>query len=388
LEQIKSKKKVLFVVGNYVQAGAQRYQYEVIKALNKEKYEIDIYTPYPLGTLKHKGFEKEYYYPLLKNIVREIIFPANLSSLKKIFQFISRILYRIHIKYGLNFIRLISIPSFFDTYDIINITDYNYKEIKAEVKVSKELFIHVMTAKMQTFPNSPYSGFDFNSTYNFVVDWAANTAAFEFSEFKNGYNITRLPLVLDTSLITPIAYQPDNKPYKIGIFTRVDYKKPLDPFFMALHLLIHRGINVHLHLFGAGDPSVFNRLIKMFSLENVFFFEGHQEDLGECLQKYNLNLAWFQANNYTPGGYAAYETMLKTLPNVFWDFQPLEKERTQGTTPYPFFWEVEKLVDYTAFLLEHAHIAQELGELQRKYVIEHHEVKTFIHRLEYAFDNL
>lgn len=372
---------------HFIQAGAERYQYEMIKALDKQKYEIDIYALYPLGSYKKNGLEEEYYYPLIKKIVNNIFFNTyDKNLLKRTQNIFSSIFIR---KETEKYINKYQLKKFLNSYDIINIRVEDYYWIEKKVNSFKETYIHIMATKMQTFPKSPFQYFNFHEKYNLIADLPTESAEFEFSEFKNGYNFLNFPKIIDTSLISPIEYKPDNQPFKIGIFTRIDYQgKPLTPFFFALHLLIHRGIKVQVHLFGSGDPSGYNRLIKTFSLEESFFFEGHQEDLSICLEKYKLNLAWFQANNYQPGGYAAYELMCRALPNVFWDFQPLNKKRAQGVSPFPCFWEVEKLADYTQMLLENPLTAKKLGESQREHVIKHQDTKNHIHILENAFDNI
>src|SRR4051812_14127901 len=58
------KKKILWVVYDFVQAGGQRYVYEICKALNKEKYQIDILKVAPMNHDKNWNFEF-YYEPTL-----------------------------------------------------------------------------------------------------------------------------------------------------------------------------------------------------------------------------------------------------------------------------------------------------------------------------------
>ena len=55
-----SRKKILWVVYDFVQAGGQRYVYEICKALNKEKYEVDVLHVSPLGS--ESAWNKEFYY--------------------------------------------------------------------------------------------------------------------------------------------------------------------------------------------------------------------------------------------------------------------------------------------------------------------------------------
>ena len=386
---------------DFVQAGAQRYQFELIKALDKDKYEIDVLALFSLGSNEESGFTKEYYFPLIKKLVNNIIFLPKMQkkerqilrgtqnrftqvfrkakAINSLFSFIEK-----PIKANANK----KLSTLLASYDFINCTEYDYILIRdAQFDVTK-LLVHVMTGKMQTFPHCQFKDFDYNKTYNFVALWRPESDAFEFSNFKNKPNPLRLKLLFDTAPFKLIAYPQFSKKYKIGLFTRIDYRlKPLDPFFYALHLLRNRGLDVTLHIFGAGDSSGFHRTIKTLSLENAVVFEGHQEDLRLCLENAQLNAAWFQALNNEPAGYAAYEVMAYSVPNIFWDFQPLSKHKPQGIAPYPIFWDIEKMVNYTEMLLKsEADAAKNLGIAQRHHLIENVDVKKYMPILEAFFD--
>jgi glycosyltransferase involved in cell wall biosynthesis len=396
---IKKKKKLLFLMRDFVQAGAQRYQFELIKALDKDKYEIDVLALLPLGSNEESGFVKEYYFPLIQKLVKNIIFlPQILKKERQILRGSQNRFTEVFRKSkGIN--TLFSaieqpiktrinkkITALLDQYDFINCTEYDYTLIKdAQIDVNK-LLIHVMTGKMQTFPQCQFKDFNYNQTYNFAALWRVESDNFEFSNFQKQQNILRLRLLFDTSSFTLIPYPHSSQKFKIGLFTRIDYRlKPLDPFFYALHLLRNRGLDVTLHIYGAGDSSGFQRTINTLSLQEAVIFEGHQEDLRLCLETAKLNTAWFQAMNYEPAGYAAYEIMARGVPNIFWDFQPLSKNAPQGTVPYPMFWDIEKMVDYTQNVLNNGEIAKTLGIAQRNHLIEHVDVKRFLPVLNQFF---
>ena len=54
------KKKILWVVYDFYQAGGQRYVYEICKALNKDKYQVDLLKVAEDGY--DNSWEKEFYY--------------------------------------------------------------------------------------------------------------------------------------------------------------------------------------------------------------------------------------------------------------------------------------------------------------------------------------
>jgi glycosyltransferase involved in cell wall biosynthesis len=385
---------------DFVQAGAQRYQYEIIKALDKDKYEIDILALKPLNSALESGFLNEYYLPLLKELVHDIIFLSEVQKFENKalrwtnnrfinpFKKVNAIEKIVSIAENpLKNRALSKLNTIAQNYDYINCTDYDYVYLKDLDIDLKKLLILVVTTKMQTFPHCQFKDFDYNKRYNFVAVWEPATDAIEFSNFKNGYNIVRFSLIIDTSIFKLVPYPKPSNTFKIGIFTRIDYRlKPLEPFFYALHILKSRGINVQLHLYGAGDPSGFKRTINTLSLQDAVIFEGHQEDLGAYLNSAELNMAWFQANNYEPAGYAAFEVMGRGVPNLFWDFQPLSKHKPQGAAPYPMFWDVEKMANYTQHLLYNPDEAENLGITQRDCLIETQHAANMIGVLENHYD--
>lgn len=385
---------------DFVQAGAQRYQFELIKALDKEKYTIDVLALLPLGSNEESGFVKEYYLPIIKELSSNIVFlPQILKKERQILRGTNNRFTQVFRKNKVvnSLFSIIEKPiearinkkltAILAHYDFINCTEYDFIFIKyAQFDVNK-LLIHVMTGKMQTFPQCQFKDFNYNQTYNFAALWRVESDDFEFSNFQKQQNILRLRLFLDTSSFALIPYPHTSQKFKIGLFTRIDYRlKPLDPFFYALHLLRNRGLDVTLHIFGAGDSSGFQRTINTLSLQEAVVFEGHQEDLRLCLETAQLHTAWFQAMNYEPAGYAAYEIMARGVPNIFWDFQPLSKHYPQGAAPYPMFWEIEKMVNYTQNVLNNVESAKNLGITQRNHLIEHVDVKQFLPVLDQFFD--
>ncbi len=385
---------------DFVQAGAQRFQYELIKALDKNKYHIDVLGLLPLGSARESGFTKEYYFQPIKDLVNDIILlPQIQQSENKALRLVTN-------RIAKNFRKLKSVDALLspfennikgkaeaklldilNQYDYVNCAEYDYVFLKNLDFDIHKLLIMVFTSRTQTYPGCPYVDYDYNKKYNFVATWFPNNDAFEFENFKNGYNVCRLKLMIDTSNFKLVPYPKNSKKLKIGIFTRIDYRlKPLDPFFYAFHILRNRGLDIDLHIYGAGDSSGFKKQLKTLLIQDNVHFEGHQEDLQDCLDKNGLHLVWFQGVNYEPGGYAAYEVMGRAVPNMFWDFNPRDFSKPQGADPYPMFWDIEKFVVYAQHLLYNLDEAEALGVAQRNALIETQAPSKVISIIENYYD--
>ena len=152
---------------------------------------------------------------------------------------------------------------------------------------------------------------------------------------------------------------------KIGIFTRLDKYKPLDPFFYSFQLLLERLPNAELHIFGGGDPDKegMTRYIKNLGISDSVFFRGHQESILETVINEKINLSWFQGhNNNKPGGYAGFDICTTGTPLVCWDF--MEKPIDSYNEVYPHYKSITQFTAKSYELLTNVQSAETLSMLQ------------------------
>jgi len=324
-----SKPRVLFLMRDFVQAGAQRYQYEVIRALDKEQFAVDILIPLELN--RSGGmFPSEYYFPLVRKHVGKMIFMSEIGShLSRLQKVVGYLLKKVNnSRWAYNYLKNLAsrldtkrnyhLSTFLNQYDVINVTDYDYHFIRNAVKNKNKIFTFVMTASVQTFPLSPFEDYDQNTSYNLIFDYDEALAKHELSHFQSQCNNIRIPLVLDTRKYLPVKTPSRSGVFRIGVFTRLSPLKPLEPFLYALHLLVSKGLNVELHHFGAVSDQGSSRLtkiqmtqtIQLLGLTEHVFFNGHQEMIGQAAEKGGIHLVWQQSFNGVVGGYAALELML------------------------------------------------------------------------------
>jgi glycosyltransferase involved in cell wall biosynthesis len=402
-----SNPRILFIMRDFVQAGAQRFQYEVIRALDKNRYDVDVLVPVALDN-SGGMFPSEYYFPLVKKEVGRIYMMGDLSPViatlvgalnrwkshfkrtslvQHLFDFI---LVRLNRELNMN------LSSFLKRYDAVNLPEYDFCLIKHTGIETDRILTHVMTAKVQTYPDSQFKDYNPNARYTFLVDWDADYERNELSYFRNGYRIVRIPLVLRCSEYSPLPTAQFDGAIHIGIFTRLSPLKPLEPFIYALHLLRGRGHNVVLHIFGAvGKNGVsqleYQRLKRnahILQLKDNVVFEGHQEDMTRAAREKGLHVIWFQGFNGQLGGYAALEMMLTTVPHVFYDMEPYDLTREQELWPQPCFFDLERFVMFNERLIQDDAMRYNLGHAQRRFVLDHRDAEQYMPLLHAEFDRL
>jgi glycosyltransferase involved in cell wall biosynthesis len=383
-----SKVKLLWVVYDFVQAGGQRYVYEICKALDKEKYEIDILKVSPLNA--DKNWSNEHYYQPTLDLGCKIYFLQDvLKDTNKNTTLFQKIINKVKRKIGLNVFNSIGesevMKLFFSNYKYVSfsgISVYHTLCISRGLQPKNALII-ILTARFQGV--DIYKGYDRNLSYNFISGFDNDILRNELSEFTN-FNHTYFPLSLDTKTFE--VPSKNKKKLIIGVFTRLSTMKPLDPYFYALKLLIEEDVNVQLHIYGAGDPKKngFTRQLEYLYLTEHVVFCGHTDSIKDTLIEENLDLVWFQSANSQLAGYAAFEVALGAVPQVLWDFNYL-KTVSEVLDYFKSFTNLTQFVSYTKELLLSEEKLTALGLKQQAFVVENHSVEKNIALLERRYDN-
>ena len=379
-----SKKRVLFIVEDFYNAGAERFTYEVNRALNKEKFEVDIFCLAKKDEVS-KLWGERYFENLHLDLGSKIIYAD---------KFLKRSLFDIEFIYRISK-RLGFVPNkknnykkifyqFLNSYDVLHwMGEYTFIHSIPESIKNKSL-IHSMSAKFQN-PNI-YKKYDHHYTYNFISGFYADEA--EYDEFKK-INHYFFPLLLKINHESISWTYPKSENYKIGIFTRLSSYKPLDPFFYSFKLLTEKLPNCSLHIYGNGDPERegFTRYLKTLGIQDKVFFEGHQENITETATNSNLHLSWFQGyNNDRPAGYAGFDICSVGLPLICWDF--VEKQTNPFNETYPHYKNLTLFVEKTIQLLTDRNKAEELSEKQFTDILENRDIDKHIWSLENIYERI
>lgn len=373
------KINILFIVGAFHKAGAERFAYEIDQALNKEKFNVSILCLQP-EKYESPKWAGRYYDAKHKEIGTEIryidsfIEKQKLNRAERIFHKLTRQKFRKTKK-----IYKESLFSFLDNFNLIHwMGEYTFIH-EVPLNIKEKSLIHSMCAKFQ-HPNL-YNEYDFDFPYQFISGFENEELKFEYSQFKN-ISHTFLPLALKMEKKGNNWKFNNNEIKKIGIFTRLDKNKPLDPFFYAFHLLLDKKSNCELHVFGNGDPEKEGMLeyLDRLGITDKVFFRGHQENISETAVKENLDLSWFQGYNNRPAGFAGYDLCLTGVPLVCWDFfsKPIEI----FNPVYPHFKNLNQFVDFTLEILTSKSKAEELSNLQFEDVKNNRDMEKMIATVE------
>jgi len=383
--------KILFVVADFWQAGAQRYAYEVDLALNKNKFEVHILSYRDLNSSK---YYTDYYYEKHIKLGSKIHFVNIISPLpdksiieKVVYRFLPT---RFRDKLMLFFVkkgdtRKKKLSAFLNEFDIISWAgEYTVAFLVdlLEDNIYDKSIIHIMNARFQgvnmydRYPKSMHyiftSGFDDQKQLNYELS--------EIQDFEHFL----FPLFLNINVkanLWKFAY----KKKKIGIFTRLDLMKPLDPFMYAFHLLQLKMPDIELHIFGSGDPlkSGIKKYTTHLGIEENVFFRGHVENISDTAVSEELDLVWYQGYKNRPGGYAGFDICLTGIPQIFWEFTYLATELDSDPhSIYPIYKRLDFFVEKSYQILNNQEEASRLSSLQFNDTINERDMKKKIYILE------
>jgi glycosyltransferase involved in cell wall biosynthesis len=375
---MKNKVNVLFIVSEFYQAGTQRFTYELDRAINKERFCVEILCLLPLNASSRFN---DYYYHKHLELGSKVHFLNEINHLTSP-TLKQKIEHRL-VKKPYPDERL-QIKSFFDKFDCISVMgEYNFKEIYKYIsaKNKHKLLIHLQNSKFQVKDN--YEFFPKNEVFHFVSGFHDNQIAFELSEFS-GYIHTyyNLNLKFENEFVKT-KYKTSTKP-KIGIFTRLTSAKPLDPFIYSFQLVNEQLPDAEFHIFGSGDPineGVY-RFVEQLKLENAIYFRGHQENILQTAVDEELDLVWLHGYHGLPGGWVGFDISTARIPQLFWNFG---NNTEKFYSFFPMFNSVSELAKKSISLLSNPSEAKMLADEQYNYTDEHYNISKNIVTMEQLY---
>lgn len=379
------KKKVLFVVGGLHRAGAERYAYEIDMALDKSKFKTSILCLEARESISKKWKER-YYEKKHELLGTEISFIDSFvkkqsnedNLLNKIFHKITRKKFK-----KANHTYKTEFNTYLNNFDVIHwMGEYTFIHAIPQY-IKEKSVISSLSAKFQD--NHIYDWYDFDYPYHFVSGFRIEDG--EYDAFKN-ITHTYFPLVMNISEKENQWKFQNNKIKKIGIFTRLDRYKPLDPFFYSFQLLLDQIPNCELHIFGNGDPleeGMIKYLDRLDIADKVFFRE-HQENIVETVKNEHIDISWFQGyNSDRPAGYAGLDICTTGTPLVCWDFH--SKPFNAFNEVFPHFKNLNDFVNFSVTILKEQEKAKKLSKNQFEMVFKTNNVKNFIASLEELYES-
>jgi glycosyltransferase involved in cell wall biosynthesis len=379
---VANKKKILFLVSEFWQAGGERQAFEFNRTLDKTKFQVDVFCLLPL---EYDRTKDDFYFDKHIDLGSTIFFWDNykVKDVKygrlKSKQAIEKEKFELSLSNLNDLFKNYSFFLFFGEYTFGSFIPYISKEM------NKRSVILIHNSIFQVPFN--YERYDKNAHFHFVSGFLENEIAHELGEFHS-FEHTYVPLSIDCSQKFPTRKNKyvTSSLKKIGIFTRLTNHKPLDVFYYALHLLKNKDLSIELLIFGNGNPIdvAFNDCIQYLGLQENIKFMGHQTDIQTAAVEHELDLVWFHSYYGVPGGYASFDISMTEIPQIFWDFTPGQKRNV-----YPDFNVFDKLDEFvlhTQEILEDEQKIRAIGIKQREAIQQTRNLQIHIKCVEQLID--
>ena len=376
------KIKILFITSEFWQGGAQRYLFEVNNALAKKNYQTSILS---LRNLKSDQNWNDYYYSEHLQIGSKIYFLEEINKVRKptIKERIQHHLLGFKLPPEREFLL-----NFLNSFDVIFfIGEYTYPVIERwiDFEIMRKSFICLVFSVHQV--PGKFDRYNKLSEYKFISAFHNNELKDELGVFFK-YQHFYFPFSIQCKNQEQLWEPNTINKKRIGIFTRLAKEKPIDIFLFALYLLIEKGIEVELHVFGNGDPAEVGlvRVIELLSLKENVVFKGHQENICKTAINEGLDLVWFHGYYGVPGGFASFDLSTLGLPQVFWNFTP--DSLGQYMDELPMYSNLKEFVNISYDLLINSESAINLGQRQKNFVFEHRNIDDNISIFESIIKNM
>lgn len=382
-----SKIKILFVVAGFYRGGAERFAYEIDKFIDKKKFIINI-----LCLEKSKNinpmWKVRYYEKLHKDLGTKIIYTDDFVNKPNNHGLINKILKKLRLKETNNSYWNEKFYDFLNQYNVIHwMGEYTYINSVSE-NIREKSLIHMMSARFQN--ENLYNKFNHQLHYNFCTPFKPKELEYELEKFED-YSYIHIPLLLEINKDNKKWKYENSQIKKIGIFTRLDPYKPLDPFFYSFQVLLDKLPNTELHIFGNGNSSDFGikEMIDRLGIGNKIFFRGHSESITETIILEKINLSWFHGyNNDRPAGYAGLDVCSTGTPLICWDFCAKPNNNIKEPIVYPHYKNINQFVSKSIEILTNQFRAEELSSLQSNDIFTNRNTKDHIWILEQEYERI
>jgi glycosyltransferase involved in cell wall biosynthesis len=370
--------RLLFVINQFPQGGSERYLFEVCAALDRRLFDLHILTRRDVDRagfyyqrIEKLGIPIHAIRPHVPNIKR---FAPGVASWRP---------YRVARNRVSSWLAHWCNADVLRSFDLIACIQLeNFLALQDALGDHRGVVVHLMSSRFQ-YTYDPYDEVRRDRHHRFVTfDQSQNDEIRSIGDSETflwplSMDLTGYPLL-------PIP-PPSDRPLKIGIVTRLSREKPLAQLFRAFKELLAQ-INVTLHVYGGGDPTIFAEEIRALGIGDRVTFEGHRENLLGMLASDGLSMCWLLSVG-TLLGYATIEVAASGMPMVFWNLgspDPSSTDRVRretGGAVHTF----DSIAGFVAFshacLTDRARL-QELGSRLRQHIFDAHDIHRNIPALQ------
>lgn len=367
---------VLFVIGHLAQSGAERFVYEVLKAIDRDKFDVALLT-------KSRIRPADFYYDKIKALGIPIhrLLPLWYGRLQRharpLYLALRPLLDTVHRLYAKR--RLARLLAQYDVINAIQIE--NYYTLQPILGDNDKVITYLMAHRFQ-YSFDPFADCERDRRYRFVIFDPVMRE--EFADSGCDVEEIHFPLVIDLSATTDLSpYARLEPPYRIGVFVRLGRDRPLVGILQAFAALRAKGVNAELWLYGRGDRELFAREIDALGIREHISFRGHTNSIERTLREDGLSMVWM--TSYGPViAYASIEVGSYAFPMIFWNqhgtMPPEEISRsTEGAIES--YYDPAALAQATFEALQDPGL-RERGRRLRQYILGRYDVSKHIRVLE------
>jgi glycosyltransferase involved in cell wall biosynthesis len=368
--------RILFVIAHLVQSGSERFTYELARALDRSRFEVEVLTKwrvrpndYYYARLREAGIRVHRRLPILLNRLQRHARPLYLRF-RPALELFHRIVARV------------TMGNLLDRYDLIFCVQIeNYYLLQPLLADNERVVTSLMNAKFQ-YRFDPYVDTVPGRSYRFVIFDPAMVADYRDAPCRDAKSYY-LPLTLDLAARPDLSDRPRlSEPYDVGVFIRLSPDRAFSGLFRALQRL-SRTHNVRLRIWGRGNPGQFAAELEALGIADRVIFEGHSSDLCATLRDAGLSLVWMTSHGATIG-YASIEVASYAFPMLFWNISPIPDADALAASDGAIHSHIDPgdLADATAALLQRPGRLREIGHKLRDHVLAKYDIRQYTPALE------
>jgi glycosyltransferase involved in cell wall biosynthesis len=378
-----NRTKICLIKGTLAQGGAERYTFEICRAFDPERFEVELLCVEGTGLadqyygarLAARGFRIREALPRIRDALPRI---GPLSWLNR-FPYLRRFL--VTAQYAFYKRR---VQALFRDYDVIGIVQIeSLLLVDRWLPAERPLVIHLMSHLLQ-YRDDVYLKSRARGRYFLICQ---DEAQLEEAKVLGSHvlSATVVPLPLDSSDFAPLIFE-RTEPLAIGTFIRISPERPLIPLFEAFSELLQKTDALFRH-YGRGDSTELRRQLNAMGVGDRVTFAGHSSDIRSSLIEDGVNFVWMTAFDDSLG-YASLEVAAMAAPCCFYNvgrgLAPEEvRSRTAGAVNC--FRSPAELADATLAIWKDEERYRNLGPRLRQFVQQRHDIQERIAQIEQVY---
>jgi len=377
-----SKIRVLIVISHLVQSGAERFTYELLKALDRTRFE-------PVLLTKRRRWKRDYYDDLIEDlgvpIIRKLpIVPGYLRRYARPFW----MLFRGPIEAMHRYVATFRMGTLLDEFDLIcPVQIENYYLLQPLVRDNARVLVFLMSNAFQ-YKVNPYLDCRPDRKYRFTIYDPDLPADWRHAPCQSAETIY-FPLSMDLRGRPDLsAFARVEPPYRIGVFSRLSTERALSGLFRAFKDVLAVQ-EAELWVYGRGNPALFDKELDQLGIRDHVFFKGHTRSIEHTLREAGLTCVWSTSYDSTLG-YASIELASFGFPAFYWNIgnQSAETVLHRSDGALHSFREPTQLAAATLEALLDADTLRHSGRCLRRWVSATYDISRHIEGLQRQMESI